>query len=394
MAPDTETAATLAAKVEPDVIRWRRHLHQNPELSFKEEKTGQFVHDTLESFGGFDLSRPAGHSVMARLQGAQPGRVVAIRADMDALPIQEDTGLACASRSEGVMHACGHDGHTAMLLGVAKVLAGRRDELAGEVRLLFQHAEELLPGGAGEMVEAGVMDGVDAVIGTHLWAPLECGKIGISHGPMMAAPDTFWITIKGAGGHASRPHDVIDSIAIASQVVSNLQHIVARNTDPLDSLVISVTQFNAGTAHNVIPGAVEICGTVRSFNPALRDTVPATMERIVRGITQAHAAQYEFKYLNGYRPVINHDGVNAVVEEAARELFGEDAIDYDQRNMGGEDFSAFQAEAPGAFFYVGAGNESKRAIYPHHHARFAIDENALDNGVQMFLHATARLLAG
>jgi amidohydrolase len=391
--PNTENAKTDAAKVEPEVIRWRRHLHQHPELSFKEEKTGQFVHDALKSFGGIELSRPAGASVMGRIRGARPGRVLAIRADMDALPIQEDTGLEFSSRNNGVMHACGHDGHTAMLLGTAKVLAARREELAGEVRLLFQHAEELLPGGAEEMVEAGVMDGVDAVIGTHLWSPLACGKIAVTYGPMMAAPDTFWITIKGAGGHASRPHDVIDSIAIASQVVNNLQHLVARNTDPLDSLVVSVTQFHAGTAHNVIPGAAEIMGTVRSFNPALRATVPEMIERVARGVTQAHAAQYEFKYQKGYRPVINHDGVNAVVEEAACELFGEAAIDYEQRNMGGEDFSAFQAQTPGAFFYVGAGNDAKQAVYPHHHPRFAIDEDALVNGVQMFLHASEKLLA-
>lgn len=390
---DAAMAADLAARVEADVIRWRRHLHQYPELSFQEVNTGRFVADTLAEFGGIEISRPAGHSVMGRIRGARPGKVIAIRADMDALPLTEDTELDYRSRNDGVMHACGHDGHTAMLLGTAKVLAAMAERLEGEVRLLFQHAEELLPGGAEEMVEAGVMQGVDAVIGAHLWTPLAVGRIGISHGPMMAAPDTFWITVKGAGGHASRPHELVDSIAVAAQVVTNLQHVVARNTDPLHSLVLSVSTFQAGTAHNIIPGAVEISGTVRSFDPGLRATVPATMERIVRGITEAHDAAYTFEYQKGYRPVINHEGVNAVVEEAAHELFGQDAIDYDQKNMGGEDFSAFQAAAPGAFFYVGAGNDAKGAVYPHHHPRFAIDEDALVNGVQMFLLATARLTA-
>lgn len=388
-----DTVGEYAAMVEPEVILWRRHLHQHPELSFQEEATGRFVCEQLTSFGGIEVSRPAGHSVMGRIVGAQSGPVLAIRADMDALPIDEETGLAFASKNPGVMHACGHDGHTAMLLGVAKILADMKGELRGEVRLLFQHAEELLPGGAEAMVEAGVMDGVDRVIGAHLWAPLECGRIGITYGPMMAAPDTFHITVKGQGGHASRPHDVIDSIAVASQVVTNLQHVVARGVDPLDSLVLSVTQVHGGTAHNVIPGAVQLGGTVRSFNPALRTAVPARMERIVRGITGAHEASYEFDYTNGYRPVINHDGVTAVLDETARELFGEAAIDRDQKNMGSEDFSAFQTRAPGAFFYVGAGNDAKRAVYPHHHARFDIDENALANGVKMFLLATSKLLA-
>jgi amidohydrolase len=209
---------------------------------------------------------------------------------------------------------------------------------------------------------------------------------------MMAAPDKFWITVKGAGGHASRPHDVIDSIAIAAQVVTNLQHIVARNTNPLDNLVISVSTFHAGTAHNVIPGAVEISGIVRSFDPKLRAAMPALMERVIHGITTAHGADYAFEYQNGARPVNNHDGVNRVVEAAASELFDQSAIDYGQKNMGAEDFSAFQAAAPGAFFYVGAGNRAKQAIYPHHHPRFAIDEDVLVNGVQMFLLTTAKLL--
>jgi amidohydrolase len=383
----------LAAETKEQVIAWRRHLHQNPELSFHEEKTSQFIFDTLQSFGNLELSRPTKTSVVARLIGSEPGKTLAIRADMDALPIQEENTFEFASQNPGVMHACGHDGHTAMLLGTAKILSGLKDHIKGEVRFFFQHAEELFPGGAEEMVQAGVMDGVDLVIGTHLWSPIEKGKVGVVYGSMMASPDTFWITVNGKGGHAALPHQTIDSIAVAAQVVTNLQHIVSRNTDPLDSLVISVTQFLGGTTHNVIPGSVKIWGTVRSFDPALRQSIPAKMERVVKGITEAHEATYDFKYEFGYRPVINDNEVTAVIEETVREVFGEEALDLMRPNMGGEDFSAFMEKAPGCYFYVGAGNEEQGITYPHHHERFTIDEDALEIGVKTFLHATFKFLA-
>jgi len=388
----THTADALIRDIAEEVILWRRYLHEHPELSFYEEKTAQFVYDTLSSFGGLELSRPTKNSVMARLVGKQPGKTLAIRADMDALPIQEENDFEFASKNPGVMHACGHDGHTAMLLGCAKVLTALKDQLQGEVRFLFQHAEEIAPGGAEEMVQAGVMEGVDYVIGTHLWSPLETGKIGVTFGPMMAAPDTFWITVQGRGGHAALPHQTIDSIAVAAQVVTNLQHIVSRNTDPLDNLVISVTQFIGGTTHNVIPGSVEICGTVRSFDATLRESVPALMERVVKGITDAHGATYTFKYEFGYRPVINDAEVTEKIRETVLEVFGEEALEMLRPNMGGEDFSAFQQKAPGTFFYVGAGNPAKGITYPHHHPRFTIDEDALEKGVKMFVHAAFKLL--
>jgi amidohydrolase len=383
----------LAAETKEQVIAWRRHLHQHPELSFHEEKTSQFIFDTLQSFGNLEVSRPTKTSVVARLIGSEPGKTLAIRADMDALPIQEENTFEFASQNPGVMHACGHDGHTAMLLGTAKILSGLKDHIKGEVRFFFQHAEELFPGGAEEMVQAGVMDGVDLVIGTHLWSPIEKGKVGVVYGSMMASPDTFWITVNGKGGHAALPHQTIDSIAVAAQVVTNLQHIVSRNTDPLDSLVTSVTQFLGGTTHNVIPGSVKIWGTVRSFDPALRQSIPAKMERVVKGITEAHEATYDFKYEFGYRPVINDNEVTAVIEETVREVFGEEALDLMRPNMGGEDFSAFMEKAPGCYFYVGAGNEEQGITYPHHHERFTIDEDALEIGVKTFLHATFKFLA-
>lgn len=382
----------LADEVKDEVITWRRHLHQHPELSFQEENTAQFVYDQLKSFGNLEIFRPTKTSVVAHLIGGQPGKTLAIRADMDALPIEEENTFDFASQNPGVMHACGHDGHTAILLGTAKVLSGLQEKIHGEIRFFFQHAEELFPGGGEAMVQAGVMDGVDLVIGAHLWSPLEKGKVGIVYGPMMAAPDTFWITVKGKGGHAALPHQTVDSIAVAAQVVTNLQHIVSRNTDPLDHLVLSVTQFVAGTTHNVIPGSVEICGTVRSFDQELRESIPGKMERVIKGITDAHEAAYDFKYEFGYRPVINTDEVSKVLEETVEDVFGADAIDLMRPNMGGEDFSAFLQKAPGAYFYVGAGNAEKGITYPHHHARFTIDEDSLEIGVKMFLNAAFKLL--
>lgn len=382
----------IAEKINEDVIGWRRHLHKHPELSFEEEKTAQFVYDTLASFGNLELSRPTKTSVMARLISGRPGKTIAIRADMDALPIQEENTFDFASKNPGVMHACGHDGHTAMLLGTAKILSGLREEIDGEVRFFFQHAEELYPGGAEEMVEAGVMDGVDLVIGAHLWTPIPVGKVGVVYGPMMAAPDTFWITVKGQGGHAAMPHQTIDSIAIGAQIVTNLQHIVSRNTDPLDQLVISITQFVAGTTSNVIPGSVKMSGTARCFEQDLRESIPRKMERVIKGITDAHEADYDFTYEFGYRPVINDDEVTKILEETVVEVFGEESLDHTRPNMGGEDFSAYQQKAPGAFIFVGAGNPAKESDYPHHHSRFTIDEDALVIGIKTFLHATFKFL--
>jgi len=383
----------LLNDVRSDVVRWRRHLHRNPEPSFQEEQTSQFVHETLESFPALQVSRPTRTSVMGHLRGGRPGPVLAIRADMDALPIQEENDFEFASRRAGVMHACGHDAHTAMLLGTAKVLSALREQLPGEVRFLFQHAEELFPGGADEMIEAGVMDGVDVVIGAHVWSPLEAGRIGIVYGPAMAAPDTFWITVHGRGGHAALPHQTVDPIVAGAQVVSGLQHIVSRGIDPLSTVVVSVTQFVAGTTHNVIPGTVEMQGTVRSFEPALRARLPELMERYVKGITEAHGATYDFKYQHGYRVVVNEPRITGVIESVVREVLGESAVDRMKPNMGGEDFSAFQEKAPGCFFFIGAGNAGKGIVHPHHHPRFTVDEDALHLGVTVFVNAALRLLS-
>jgi amidohydrolase len=383
----------LVNEVKDEVVIWRRFLHRNPEISFQEEKTSDFVYETLISFGNLEVSRPTKTSVMARLLGEHPGKVLAIRADMDALPITEENTFEFVSRNPGVMHACGHDGHTAVLLGTAKILSSLKAQVKGEVRFLFQHAEETLPGGAEEMVQAGVMDGVDLVIGQHLWSPMETGKIGIGYGPVMASMDTFYLTIQGKGGHAAMPHQTIDSIVIATQVVSNLQQIVSRNIDPIDPVVLSVTKFIGGTTHNVIPDTVEIVGTTRTLNSSVRESLPQRMEEIIEGITKAHHATYTFKYDFGYRPVDNDQSVTSIIEEIARKVVGNQNVIPVRPTMGGEDFSAYQQKAPGTFFFVGAGNVDKGIIYPHHHPKFTIDEDSLEIALKMFLEATFEFLS-
>ncbi|MEF2093144.1 M20 family metallopeptidase [Bacillus sp. CFBP9009] len=382
----------LIEAVKDEVIAWRRYLHKYPELSFQEEKTAQFVYETLQTFGELEISRPTKTSIMARLIGQQPGKVIALRADMDALPIVEENDFDFVSQNSGVMHACGHDGHTAMLLGTAKILTQLKDQIKGEVRFLFQHAEELPPGGAQEMVRAGVLDGVDMIIGSHLLSTLPLGKISLGYGPVMAGADTFNITVVGKGGHASQPELTVDPIAIGTQVVSNLQHIVSRYRDAQEALVISVTQFHAGSAINVIPSKVSIGGSVRSFNPELREEIPNFIERIVKGITEAHGATYEFDYQFGYAPTINDEEVTRLMDETVCEIFGEESREISKPIMGSEDFSAFQKVVSGSYIGIGARNEEKGIIYPHHHPKFTVDEQALQNGVKLFVHGTLKML--
>jgi amidohydrolase len=389
----TATTRETTETVRESVVAWRRHLHRHPELSFHEERTSQFVAETLAGFGGLEITRPTKTSVVARLVGPHPGPVLAMRADLDALPIQEANSHDFVSRTAGVMHACGHDGHTAMLLGAAKVLAARREALHGEVRFLFQHAEELSPGGATELVSAGVLDGVDLVIGAHLWLPLPFGEVAAKAGPLMASTDTFRIVIEGAGGHAAMPHQTVDSIAVAAQVVTNLQHVVARNVDPLASAVVSVTRIAGGTTTNVIPGSVELEGTVRTFDPALRARIPELMERVIAGVTAAHGARHRWEYERGYHAVINDPTANELVRSAVVRALGRESLVDATPTMGAEDFSAYQQRVPGAFFFIGARNEALGIIHPHHHECFDIDERALDHGTRIFVAAATELLA-
>ncbi len=385
-----ETPDTVRALV----IGWRRHLHQHPELSFHETQTAQFVADLLGSFGGLEISRPTPTSVVARLTGgAGPGPVLAIRADIDALPIREANSHEFVSLTPGVMHACGHDGHTAMLLGAAKILVSRRAELRGEVRFLFQHAEELYPGGASEMVAAGVLDGVDMIIGSHLWLGLPYGQVGVKAGALMASLNTFRVTVEGTGGHAAMPQQTVDPIVVAAQIVTNLQHIVARNVDPLASAVISVTQINGGSTTNVIPGSVELSGTVRTFDSALRAKIPELMERTIAGVTAAHGARYRWEFEPGYSAVVNDETATELVRRAVVRALGVELMVEATPTMGSEDFAAYQQQVPGAFFFIGARNEERGIVYPHHHERFDLDERALDLGTRIFVAAAFERLS-
>jgi len=374
-------------EVASDAVAWRRHLHAHPELSFCEHETARFVRETLESFGGLEVERPTPTSVVARLRGGLPGRTLALRADMDALPIQEESGVDFASRNDGVMHACGHDGHTAMLLAVARLLVAKRAELSGEIRFLFQHAEEVPPGGAAELVAAGALDGVDGVVGAHLISTLELGKVAALDGACTAAADTFSVRIRGRGGHAAFPHETVDPIAIAAQAISSLQHIVSRSTSPLDSVVVSVTRIAAGTADNVIPETTEFGGTVRSYRQETRERTCDTIARVLNGVTAAHGATCEFDYVDGYDSVVNDPLLAAMVREAA----GADRVVELEPLMAGEDFSAYLRVAPGCFFFVGAGDDR---AFPHHHPRFTIDERALAVGIETLTRTALRFLAG
>ena len=373
-----------------DVVEWRRHLHRHPELSFEENETAAWIAETLTGFGGdLEIERPAENSVIAHLRTGRPGPVVALRADIDALPIEEQSGVEFASENPGVMHACGHDGHTAMLLGAARLLAGAGDRLpGGELRFLFQPAEELAPGGARDLVAAGAVEGVDLVYGCHLWTPLEYGKVTAMPGPFMAASDFFTLAITGRGGHGGLPHLADDTIAISAQVITNLQHVVARRVDPLERVVLSVGTIHAGDAPNVIPGRVDMSGTVRTFDPDLRERMPVLVEDVVRGVTSAHGAEYELDYQFGYQPVVNDERATALV----RDTVDPDALTDLAPIMGGDDFSAYLAEVPGCYAFIGAGDEDSGATFPHHHPRFRIDERALGTGVRLHVDVAVRAL--
>jgi amidohydrolase len=381
----------LAAGVTDDVISWRRHLHAHPELSFEETETSRFVAERLAALD-LDVSRPTQTGVMARLVGGRPGPTLAIRADMDALPILEETGLPFASTRPGVMHACGHDGHTSILLGAATVLAGMQDQRPGEIRFLFEPGEETLPGGAEAMVAAGVMDGVDAVVGLHLWSPLPVGTVVVRPGRLMAACDVFRIEVQGRGGHIGMPQEAVDPIAIGAQIVSSLQHIVAREVDPQEPAIVGVTGFHAGEGVGVIPATAVISGGTNAFSPAVQDQLERRIGEIAAGVCTAHQATCTYEYTRAYRAVVNEDAVTATVDAVARRAFGDAAVSAGSALMVGEDFSAFAQEAPGCFVLVGAGNPERGIVYDHHHPRFDIDEDALPVGVRLFVHTAVELL--
>lgn len=371
----------------PQVVAWRRRMHRHPELSFQEFDTAAFLEQELRQLPALQVERPTATSLVATLQGARPGRTLAIRADIDALPIHDQKTCDYASANPGAMHACGHDGHAAMLLGAARLLADLKDELPGQVRFFFQHAEEQHPGGAQEMVKAGVMRGVDRVISAHVMSTEDTGRITVLDGPAMASSDRFVLRVLGKGGHAANPDRCVDPVWIASQLVTNLQGVVARNTDPHEALILSVTRFHAGDAFNVIPDLAELGGSVRCFSEAVRERVPQLIERIAQGVTAAHGARFELQYIRGYSPVVNDPVVAGALREVVRQAIPQAQVVTIPPLPNSEDFSAFLKEAPGAYALIGARSAAKGIMHPHHHPHFDFDEDALLHGVQLFVNA-------
>jgi amidohydrolase len=357
-----------------DMVVIRRHLHMNPELSFKEEKTAQYINDFYADLGVEVRTGVGGNGVVARVKGGRPGKTVALRADFDALPIQDEKDVPYKSTVPGVMHACGHDGHTATLLQLAKAIHEMQEDLAGEYVFIHQHAEEYAPGGAKSMIEDGCLEGVDVIFGTHLWSLTPSGTIEYLEGPVMAAADRFDIKINGAGGHGAAPHQTKDSIVIGSQLVMNLQQLVSRRVNPVDSAVLSVGAFVAENAFNVIADSAKLGGTVRTFNPEIRDLMEREMKRVVEGTALAHDCTIDFLYERGYPAVVNHAAETQLLKTVAENVPGVKSVVETQPHMGGEDFAYYLEKVPGTFFFTGA---RPAEVYPHHHPKFDFDENAM-----------------
>ncbi|WCK55804.1 amidohydrolase [Aneurinibacillus sp. Ricciae_BoGa-3] len=370
-------------QIQGDLVEMRRHLHMYPELSHQESETALYIQEKLKRLGLRPLSC-TGKDVIAYIDGSQTGPTVALRADIDALPIKEETGLPFASKVAGVMHACGHDGHTAILLGAAGALTQIQTEFPGRVKLIFQHAEEVCPGGAAELVRAGVLEDVDAIFGLHLWQNVELGQLATCSGPIMAGADSFTIRIQGTGGHGSMPHLTVDPIVVAAQLVLQLQTVVSRSLNPLYPAVISVGQIHAGDTYNIIPDTALIEGTVRYFHREIQQEIPLVMERMVKNTCASYGAEGELEYVAGDPSVINDAGMNQIVEQVGLQVVGKGNVRTAEASMAGEDFSYYLQKIPGAYFFLGIKGDT--AKYSHHHPCFTIDEEMLPVG--------SKLLAG
>lgn len=372
----------LAKQNKDYVIDLRREFHMHPELSWQEERTSQRVKEELEKMG-IPFAAVAGTGVVAIIKGKQEGKTIALRADMDALQVKECNEVAYKSQNEGIMHACGHDGHTAMLLGAAKVLNACKDEIKGTVKLFFQPAEELAQG-AKKMVEQGVMEGVDGVFGIHLWSDIPSGTVSVEEGPRMASADMFTIRVKGKGGHGSLPHQGVDAVVAASAIVMDLQSVVSREISPLESAVVSVGSFHSGTRFNVIANEAVLEGTTRCFNPQIREAFPAIIERIVKNTAKSYRAQAEIEYNLGTPATINDAGCSKIAEKTVEKVLSKEGVIKMEKVTGGEDFAMFAEKAPAVMAFVGIRNAEKEAHYPHHHERFNMDEDALEIGTALY----------
>jgi len=393
MSFDAVALSSRAQEIAPWIVERRRWLHQRPELSYQESETAAFVERELRSLG-FDRieARLDGNwSICAELAGRDPSRCIALRADMDALPIQEDSDLPFRSERDGVAHLCGHDGHTSMLLGAARLLKEREADLPCNVRLFFQGGEERFPGGANDFINAGKLDGVEAIYGLHVHPLLDVGQVQVSPGPRMAGVGEFTITVRGVGGHAAYPHATRDPILAAAHIVTALQQVVARREDPVQPGVLSVTQFHGGSAFNVIPSEVRLNGTYRGFRPDLAAFYSGLIRETAEGVAAAFGCTVEFEFPPGYPPLRNAEARVDLVRTAAGCVFGPENVGEQEQSMGSEDFALFSERVPAAFAWLGVASPGDTDRYMLHHPRFRLDEDALCRGAALL--ATTALMS-
>jgi amidohydrolase len=376
-----------------EMTELRRDLHAHPELAFEEVRTSGIVAERLRALGLEARTGVGKTGVLATVTGARPGRTVLLRADMDALPIQEANETPYRSQHPGKMHACGHDCHTSILLGIAKNLARQSGSLHGAVKLCFQPAEET-GGGALAMIADGVLESPrpDAAFGLHVWQDLDLGKVGITPGPFMAAVDEFSVTVTGKGAHGAMPHFGVDPVVCLAHMVTALQAIASREVSPFKEVVVSVTQLRAGTSFNIIPESAWMNGTVRVFDEGVWTELPGRFERVVRGVAQALGCRVEIEYRRHNRPTVNDTAMAAIARSAAIEVVGEKNVRDDVRTMGGEDFSAFLHEVPGCFIAIGSRNEARGLTHEHHHPRFDVDEACLEIGAEILLRTARKFI--
>jgi amidohydrolase len=376
--------------LEKDLIEWRRDFHRYPEIACQEHRTSSILRQFLENHE-ISVRQCAGTGLVGTLEGLAGGKTVALRADMDALPLIEEGDKEYISKNPGACHACGHDGHMAILMGVASLLARRRHEFQGKVVFLFQPSEEKIPGGARQMIEEGALRGVDGIFGLHLWQGYPTGTISCLKGPLMAATDEVNITVIGRGGHGSLPHVTVDPILVASHLVVSLQSIVSRNIDPLKSAVVSIGKITGGSAHNIIPSEVTLLGTVRTFDPGIQNLIERRVGEIVEGTCRAFGAKGVLRYDHGYPAVVNHEAMSNLVIDVAKKTLGEACVLQADPVMGGEDFAYYLHHVPGAFFFFGMGNGIG---FPHHHPGFDIDEKSLPQATWLMTQLALDFLGG
>jgi len=371
-------------KIKDTIISNRRDIHRHPELSFQEYRTSELVAKQLESFG-LEVERNIGKTgIVGTLKGELPGKTIAFRADMDALPIQETSDVPYKSVNDGIMHACGHDAHTAMLLGAAEVLSDYRSEIKGIIKFIFQPAEEGY-GGAQFMIDDGAIDNVDEIYALHVWNYQESGTVGVESGPVMAAADIFTITIKGIGGHGAAPQGTVDCVVVASYFIQAIQSIISRNTNPLDSTVITVGQINGGYNFNIIADKIVLKGTARAYTEINRNLIKSRLNEIVSATEAMFGAKIILDYKDGYPPVINNQNITNNVYQVARKVVGNKVIS-PYLSMGGEDFSYFTNKIPGCFFFLGTSPKDREPMStPQHCSHFDIDEDAMLIGSSIFV---------